>query len=767
LPIKFRNILVLGLLSLLLVIFVPAFVYVLGITTDVVESNAARKMAQAETFFDEKLRFQTEQVMSGTVVLVEDFGFKDAVASGDIATIQSALENHGARIGAEFANLRLQDGRLITSNPDIPFMPSGFDTEDGQLKAEIQLVNQRAFLMVTNQILAPRPIAMVTFGFEIGDRFLARLKAISGLDIALFDTSRQSAYLLDSTLPAGSDAELQRLAASMTGEALTRIALPGGEQLVRLMTPYPDAPVSFALLRSLAAEKEGLRELSRNLLILALGAVGLASFAGLLLARRLTRPLEELSRLANRIAAGDYRGRARQRKIIELNTLSRGINSMQRAIADREKRIEYQMRHDPLTGLPNRLNLQSELAHLMAQRTPVVLMAFDINDLRRINDAYGQDAGDTAICELAGRLQQVFARRASVFRTGGDEFTVVIRDADEVQAMHMARMVSDSMKQPVCIGEDLYQLIELSAGFVCCPEDGSEPEAAMRRAEMSVYRAKQLRAFVLRYDAGSDEQRQRRLRLASDVEYAVERQQLHLLYQPKVAVDNSSHIGAEALLRWEHPELGPISPAEFIPIAEKSGAIRSMTRWVLEQVCQSIAHWSSMGLRIPVSMNVSVEDIRDSALSGDIIARVAELGFEPALLCIEITETMLMEQASAAVEFAQRLRRHNIRVSVDDFGTGHSSLARLRELTVDEIKIDKCFVLGSLADPRDRAIVEATVALAKRLHCTTVAEGVEDQACVDALRSLSCDMLQGFHFSKPLKREAFEQWCVSWRGRRG
>jgi EAL domain-containing protein (putative c-di-GMP-specific phosphodiesterase class I) len=290
------------------------------------------------------------------------------------------------------------------------------------------------------------------------------------------------------------------------------------------------------------------------------------------------------------------------------------------------------------------------------------------------------------------------------------------------------------------------------------PEHGDDAEALVRHADVAMYVAKRANAGFAVYEPGRDERREEQLTLLSELRRAIDQDQLRLAFQPKIALLGGELAGVEALVRWEHPERGLVPPMQFIPFAEQTGFIRSITRWVLEAAVKQAAAWRAAGRPIKVSANISVQDLLNPELPGIVNGALERHALPPSLLCLEITESGVMQDAAGAIEVLRRLHAIGVGRSIDDFGTGQSSLAYMKQLMVDEVKIDRSFVRGIVHDKKDAAIVLSTIELGHNLGMTVVAEGVEDEASSDALRRLGCDQAQGYLFAAPLEAAALVEW---------
>jgi diguanylate cyclase (GGDEF)-like protein len=422
---------------------------------------------------------------------------------------------------------------------------------------------------------------------------------------------------------------------------------------------------------------------------------------------------------------------------------------------------EHLALHDPLTDLPNRRHLYGLLeAALVPQPhapacTAVLMM--DLDRFKEINDALGHDVGDALLREVADRLRHRLHGRGTVARLGGDEFAMVVEVATPEDAIAVGHDLVRDLERPVHLGH-LTLHPRASVGIALAPDHGRDGGTLLRRADVAMYAAKQARAGIRVYRATDDQNTPQRLMLIGDLRDAIERQDTLVVFQPKVDPATGAVVGAEALSRWIHPEQGFVAPDVFVPLAEHSGLIRPLTMHVLEVSLRNCAAWHRAGHRLHVAVNLSPNTLLDETLPDVIRRLLAQHDVPAAALTLEITESSLMADPDGSLATLDRLRRLGVKISIDDFGTGYSSLGRLRELPIDEVKIDKSFVQNASRDHRDRALVRSTVQLGHALGLYVVAEGVEDEQTCSFLAETGCDLVQGYHIARPLPAAEFTAW---------
>lgn len=424
-----------------------------------------------------------------------------------------------------------------------------------------------------------------------------------------------------------------------------------------------------------------------------------------------------------------------------------------------EERLEYQANYDDLTRLPNRTLLQDRLKHAIAQARRngylVAVMFLDLDRFKMVNDSLGHGAGDVLLQTMAERLKASVRKGDTVARLGGDEFVLVLENlSQENHAAMVAGKVLETMRQPFTL-EEQEIFVTCSIGISLFPKDGDDRQTLLKNADIALHRSKEGgRNTIQFYAAEMNVRTLERLTLENHLRRALERRELVLHYQPQVDLSTGRMVGLEALLRWQHPELGIISPAEFIPLAEEIGVIVPLGEWALRQACTQMKTWQDEGLpALPVAVNLSARQFIQAGLTELVGRTLEETGLEARYLELEITESLLMKDMEGAVVTLRALKAMGLGLAIDDFGTGYSSLSYLKRFPLDRLKIDQSFVRDITTDPDDAAIALAVIAMAHSLRLKVIAEGVETEAQLTFLRTRGCDEIQGYYFSPPLPAE--------------
>jgi diguanylate cyclase (GGDEF)-like protein len=434
-----------------------------------------------------------------------------------------------------------------------------------------------------------------------------------------------------------------------------------------------------------------------------------------------------------------------------------------RIVASASRRLHRQAqdndrlaRYDQLTGLPNRTLFRERLARTIGAGTAVLLL--DIDAFKQINDTLGHDTGDAVLGEVAQRLRSRLGPGALLARLGNDEYAILLESAAGAQdALALAQDVLDAMEAPVTLDEVALN-VELSIGIALAPEHARSADTLLQRADMALDRARSRRGRVEVYSTEHDHSGAARLALLGEVRPALERGEFTLYYQPKLDLASGRVTGVEALLRWRHPRRGMIPPLDFISLIEQTALVGPVTRHVIDMALHQLSQWRAAGLQLEMSVNLSARNLHEPELPAQVQALLSKHAIPAAALILEVTESAAMADPETAVGVLEDLRALGVGVSIDDFGSGHASIAYLAQLPVSELKIDRSFVSGMCESARDEAIVRTTIDLARRLQLHVVAEGIETAAVCERLAALGCDTGQGYLISRPCPAEELAAW---------
>jgi diguanylate cyclase (GGDEF)-like protein len=734
-----------------------------------VDANAraqlAERLAVSERIWTRLLEQRAVKLGQGAALLAADFGLRSAIGSGDEETIHSALDNHGARIDAGLtALLDTQFAVRTVAHGDDPSLRAAttvLATLAPQLAKQgsaIAMVGERPYQFVMVPVRAPLVIGWVAMGFELGRGPIDDLHAVSGLHGVLVTLADDvPARVLQTSLAAPLAADA--LARAQSSEA----TLGGAPYLLRPVAVSQSAQghVQLLLAGSIDDAVSPYRALQWTLALLTLFGVALFGVGSAWTAGHVTRPLRALVQASMRLGRGEYDSPiAHTAERGEVGDLARAFDHMRLNIGAQQQEIRQLAYWDRLTGLPNRVQFRDAvLAAVQAgERENLAVIMLDLDRFKHVNDVLGYASGDRLLQGVAERLRSVVRDGDTIARLSGDEFALLLPQADAALARDVAARISAAFERPLQLDD---HTIDLSAGLgiALWPAHGPDGDTLLSRAEVAMYAAKRRTAGAQVYDASLDSASAQNLSLLTELRQAVDEGQLRLFLQPKVDVASGALCGAEALVRWQHPTRGLVPPMEFIPFAEQTGFIRQLTLWMFAEVARRQSALAAMGVA-RVAINLSTRDLLDTELPDKLDALLLRHGATASRLCLEITESAIMDDPERAEATLQRLAERGFKLSIDDFGTGYSSLAYLKRLPVHELKIDKSFVMAMERDASDAKIVRSTVDLAHALGLSVVAEGVESASILAQLRTLGCDDAQGYHFSKPLAFDAFGAWVA-------
>ncbi len=745
---------------------------------DTVGVAAARKAIGADIVagarvFDRQLGQETQRLVQGARLLTADYAFREAVTTGDRSTLTSVLANHGKRIDAGLMMLIGLDQRVKASTIDIASnerfeFPWLLDSaEVSEQAAAMVVVRGKLFQLVIVPVMAPLPVAWVAVGFKVNDALADDLHNLTRQQVSFLTRHDGEGWQIQaSTLQA---AERTALVRDIAADRYARTDVGGnaeyGDDMVSRvinLAPRADDNVIAVLQEPVSTALEPFRRLQKQLLLITLMGVVISIVASVLIARGIALPVRALASAARRIAAGDYSAIPPNGRKDEIGDLATSFRVMQKGIATRESKISELAYRDALTGLPNRLlytdRLDQALAHAARGGSPVAVLLMDLDHFKYVNDTLGHPIGDMLLREVAVRLRAVIQRTTdTVARLGGDEFAILLPGTSAVDAQRIAESILRALEIQMTLEGHIVH-VRASIGVASCPEHGNGSSQLLRHADVAMYAAKRGNLGVAAWDDRHDQHSLERLSLMGDLRKAVDDNELALVYQPKIALGDSSEYSVEALIRWQHPERGMIPASEFIPFAEQTGYIREITRWVLKSAIGQCADWRHRGLPMNVSINISARDLIDTELVDRCAGLLENEGCAAQWVTLEITESAILDDPGHAIKNLERLHALGCKLSIDDYGTGYSSLAYLRRLPVDELKIDKSFILGMARSASDALIVRSTVELAHNLGLSVVAEGVEDHSTLEQLRALGCDTVQGFLLSRPLAAAAVAPW---------
>ena len=760
--------------SLFQILFIGIFItasMILGnvwtVTSKTAFNQVTKNIELANSVLEQLLQDRSEQLLNSARVLTDDFGFKQAVATGDIPTIQSALQNHGQRIESDFMMLTDLSGKVLESQPgyfargsEFPY-PGIINTvlEDGGSENAI-IVDGSLYQIIMLPVYAPNPIAIAGIGFMDGDAFLKQVKKIIQADIIV--SSKRSVngahVVLHSSL---SYIQAQRV---INADQQT---LNWFDVTFSRDTPYltrdiklPDTlsnEVSITLAVDVSTHFDNFTQLQFSILGISLLAIAGSMLLSMFMASRVNKPVASLVTAANHLADGNYEQCVQTSgHLQEINELSDAFVRMKDSIQSREQRILMQSRLDMLTRLYNRSYMEELIQQRLDAGESLQVIGINIRDFRTINDLYGYSNGDTCIISIAERIKRW---RGTAARLSGGE---LVWFANEPLTDEQLETFHTILEQPVAT-QQLVMPIKLVFTVVNCPADADNAQDLFRRMNILLDEAEMGANWLLQFSSEIEQRYLRRLSIITELKEVLQSEQdeLSLVYQPKISLKTRQVNGLEALIRWNSQRLGFIPPDEFIEIAEQAGFIEQVTDWVLNRVVADILILRAHQIHIKPAVNLSTQDIQNRPLLERLIALLDVNELSADNITLEITESDLVADAKIAIANLQFLQDKGFSIAIDDFGTGYSSLAYLKNLPVSAIKIDKAFVLNLSTDTEDQQIVHTVLSLSNIFDLEVVAEGVEDANAMEILAEWGCDTAQGYYISRPLPLGGLIDWLAS------
>jgi diguanylate cyclase len=760
---SFKNRLLILIVSLMALAQGVTIVLALGSIRSAVRSESARQLSATRAMLDRTLAERTHLLRSAADVLVRDYGFKEAVATADQATVQSALANHARRVSADLAVLYALDGTVMAaSSLELAGQASRnlhLPANDAQA-APFAIVGGRPYQIVIAPLRAPQPIAWVALGFALDQSLADQLAALAGTDISFVFHETGNGNGIVSTLAPPRAAALAIATPQSTARGVPMLSTLEGAQYLTLSAPLAAQSGSLQLIaqQSQDAAMAPFRQMRFALLLIGAAALLGAIIVALLASRSAVRPLGMLVNAARQIERGYYCENIEVPGGSEFQRLAGTFNTMQQGIRDREAHIVRQSTHDTLTALPNREGLREALTALTAEG-PFSLVMLDVQRFRDVNASVGHQLGDQLLKLLATRLGQLAGGHLPCARVGADQFVVLCALHDS-ELLHRVLVLSDELRAGVQIGA-LRLSIDIRAGISEWRAPRVAVDDLLRQADVALLQAKEQGTVAVVYQASHDADHRRRVLLVAELRQALVGSGLSLHYQPLVNMTDRAVVGFEALLRWSHATLGNISPAEFIPLAERASVLPDLSRWVLGTAIAQLGQWQRVGIDAEIAVNLSAADFADGQLAARVLGLLSEHNAPATRLLLEVTESAIMREPQLAAQVMQQLRTAGVRFAIDDFGTGHSSLAQLHALPVDELKIDRAFVMNLERSASNVAIVRTTIELGHSLGLKVVAEGIETPEVWASLLRLGCDMAQGYFISRPMAADAVPGWVRS------
>jgi diguanylate cyclase (GGDEF)-like protein len=731
------------------------------------------QLIAANLIFGNRIQATVKSLAEGAQILASDFGFRTAVATNDMPTILSALNNLGARIEADRAMLINLDYETLadTGNPegavaDFPFYDLIDGAEEAGRAEAFAVLDGVIYEVVVVPVLAPVPIGWIAIAIEIDGQFARDFRQESTLPLDITFTIGRAADDWTVTASTLSEAARKDLPGALAveggylGEAPTTITLDKIDYVTlveRLQTPEQSPVINAILQYSLDSALMPYQPLFVVLTGLAATAL-LASLVGsIAIARGVSKPIRILDHAARRIQAGTYTDKIEINQSDEFGRLGETFNQMMDGIAEREARIEHQSLHDTATGLPNRAFFERRLGELIANggTTPLTVLLIEIGRVSEINYTLGHETGEDLIRVIGERLASMIKQGDMVARHSSTVFSVLMPGAGSTLIKPIVERILRSFEDQVTIA-GIHLDVTAAIGEACYPDHGTDARTLLQRADTAIYEARASSRLFATYDAEADPHKPERLTMMGELRKGLDRGEFKFVYQPKVDIAAQKITHVEALVRWIHPERGFMPPDDFIPLAEQTGNIQKLSKWALETAIAQAKAWQDAGLDIIIAVNLSARDLSNRKLPRQIDDLLVSHGVAANKLVLEITESAIMEDRDNAMAVLTALHKAGHTLSIDDYGTGYSSMAYLKALPVQEIKIDKSFVLNLASNKEDEILVRSTIDLGHNLGLKVTAEGIEDEESLNILHKYGCNTGQGYFISRPVPADEIE-----------
>jgi diguanylate cyclase (GGDEF)-like protein len=719
--------------------------------------------------------------LSSARVLAKDFGFLKAVGTNDKETIESGLTNSRDRIKASLALLVGTDHQIVASTAKqspgnlehsilrlVEAAERSPRADGGEIG--LSIFNNQPYQVLVVPVKAPITLGWVAMAFPLDLKIAEEMRDLSSLDVTFLVSGNNGVWLADaSTLPeADAKSVAEQLQGATNGASMQRMLRVADSDYSARILPLaaePEQSAVVVLQRSIDAAKAPYLKLQMTMLEITGILILVAIATSFIAAKRIASPLRDLTEIAKRLGDGNYEGQIVIKRVDEIGKLSKAFESMRDGIAKRELEIRRLAYWDTLTNLPNRANfalkLEDAINEARKQNNACFILMMDLDRFKNVNDVLGHSFGDALLQKVADRLSKIVGATYQIARLGGDEFAVLMPFVELSEAKAVASRILKSLESPIALDD---QTVDLGAGIGIAgfPSHGIDAESLLSRAEVAMYSSKMTGNEAVVYDPVLDKTSQESLSLLSELRHALDQDEFKLYVQPKLLLATGEMIGLEALVRWQHPEKGMIYPDHFIPFSEKTGFIRVLTRWMLEQSAMFCRDLKDCGINVKISVNLSARDLLDQNLPQKFSDVLKRYDVSASSFCLEITESSIMDDPLRAQVTLEGLHAMGVDLSIDDFGTGYSSLAYLKRLPVDELKIDKSFVMNMERDVDDAKIVRSTIDLGHNMGLRVVAEGIESEAVWQILAKMGCDQGQGYFMSRPIAANQLVAWHGQW-----
>jgi len=732
------------------------------------EAEINNRLTTAKTIFTELFDSRLTYLSTFAETVAKDYGLKQ-VFNEDTRSLLFALNNHRKRIDADLAMTISAEG-IINGQLQRHFVNGKEKIRQGTERdstfrfsewleavqvAHLYQIDGALYQMSLSPVsVGSKTLGWIAFGFEIDKRLADEFKNITNLDTD-FIIKNEGKWRLISIDPNNENYDqLLKLAVDVIENRTP-------DQYIAtysLITEFDGQELGVSMHGLKANFVALLQEQWWKFLFLAGLTLLLSLTSAYLIAGSISNPIKRLVAQAKVIASGDYQQKVTLKDKNEIGQLADEFNQMQAAVLLREEAITHSADHDPLTDLPNRNMLNKVLKKLITKQQKFLVLHLNLSRLKDVNDTLGYDVGDGVIKELASRLHSLCEMECfiSLVHLGADEFILLARSLDVDETIQQLR----TKLEPIFDYQGISLQLQARVGVAAYPEHAVDAKSLLQMADTALHNTREKGSLLQIYHPDLDVNTVERLSLINDLKQAIPAGQLELHFQPKLCLKTNKVTHAEALVRWQHPTLGMVPPDNFIYIAEQTGQIKALTRWVFVSALTQYNAWKVQGIDINIAINISAENLKESDFHQFICQSIMEANVPAEKITLEVTESSVVEDPEAAIKLLAEFKDYGMKISIDDYGTGYSSLAQLKQLPVHELKIDKSFIQHLENDEDDQIIVRSTIELAHNMGLHVVAEGIEDEFALNWLSDHGCELAQGYYISKPKPAEKLTPWLL-------
>lgn len=750
---------------LLLLVQAIAFWTIMAGNKSQEKQEITNRLTTAKTIFNAQFDSRRDYLTAFAETAAKDYGIKQ-VFEDELRSLLVAMNNHRKRIDADIAMAISANGvvsaQLIAektatgktkirqgSERDQLFrFPKWLENQD---QAHLYMVNDEVYqISFSPMTVGARTIGWLAFGFEIDQELAQHFFDITQLHTDFAIQQGDEWRLIASSNDA---AQLSLTKSIVTNNTPDEYIAVG-----HLIDEDGHVQLALAMYGLRSDIVEVLQKQWWQFLILTFVTLLLSLAVAYIIAASITKPIKQLVKQAKIVASGDYHQTVKVNDNSELGQLANEFNAMQSAVLSREKSITHRANHDPLTDLPNRSVLKQTLQTLADKEIAFTVFHLNLSRLKDVNETLGHDVGDWLIKSTAKRLSSLKDFQL-LCHVGADEFVLIAEIAPELSTDALVEKIYQVLEEN-CEYQGISLQLQVRIGIAAVPEHCQTTKSVLQMADTALHHSHKVNQRVQTYHQDLDVNSVERLNLINDLKDAIAGDQLELHYQPKLNLQTGIVTHVEALVRWRHPSLGMVPPDNFIHIAEQTGQINALTRWVFITTLKQYQSWRKLGLNISVAINISAENLKDSHFYQFICQSIQEYDVPAEKVTLEVTESAVVEDPESAIALLQQFKIHGMRISIDDYGTGYSSLAQLKQLPVHELKIDRSFVQRLCDDEDDRIIVRSTIELAHNMGLSVVAEGIEDEFALNWLAKNNCELAQGYYVSRPKHANELTPWLL-------